>query len=233
MKEKESAMDIKINYIEEGQGDPIILLHGNGEDSSYFEPQIDVLKEKFHVFALDSRGHGKTEFGEKDLTIRQLAQDLDDFIEEKNLKKVSILGFSDGANIAMIYALGHPEKVDKLILNGGNLAPEGMIDKVYKAIKRHYDKALEDSSHDEEALKKAKLFSLMVNDPFIDKNDLKKIQNRALVIAGSKDMIREDHTREIAEYLPNSELVILEGDHFVSNKEPEAFNKVMMEFLEG
>ncbi|MDO5026931.1 MAG: alpha/beta hydrolase [Tissierellia bacterium] len=225
-------MDINIHYVEKGQGSPIILLHGNGEDSSYFESQIDILSDKYHVFALDSRGHGKTDFGEKELTIRQLAQDLDDFIEEKNLGKVDILGFSDGANIAMIYALDHPDKVGKLILNGGNLVPEGMIEKVYKAIKRHYDKALEDSDHDEEARKKAKLFSLMVNDPYIDKNDLKKIKNKALVIAGDKDMIRDDHTREIAHYLANSRLVILEGDHFVSKKKPEDFNKVMMEFLE-
>lgn len=224
-------MDIRINYLEKGQGRPIILLHGNGEDHTFFEGQIDLLAEHYHVFALDSRGHGKTAFGEKELTIRQLSKDLEDFLDEKGLDKVDIFGFSDGANVAMIFALDHPERVGKMILNGGNLDPEGMQEKLLKAIKRHYDKAVEDSSHDEEALKKAKLFSLMVNDPFIDPKDLAKIDHECLVIAGSEDMIRDEHTRLIADSLPNSKLVILEGDHFVAKKEAEAFNKVMMDFL--
>ena len=225
-------MDINIHYIEKGQGKPIILLHGNSEDSNYFVEQIDVLAEKYHVFALDSRGHGGTSFGEKELTINQLAQDLDDFINEHKLEKVHILGFSDGANVAMVYALKHPDKVDKLILNGGNLVPEGMVDKVLASVKRHYDQALQEQDRDEEALKKAKRFSLMVNDPYINKEDLKKIKNPALVIAGSKDMIKDEHTKEIAQSLGNTELSIIEGDHFIAKKEHEKFNETILEFLE-
>ena len=54
---------------------------------------------------------------------------------------------------------------------------------------------------------------------------------RALVIAGTKDMIRESHTRLIYESLPDAELKILSGDHFIANKEPETFNTVVEQFL--
>lgn len=232
MKEKgRFAMDIMINYLEKGSGSPIVLLHGNSEDHTFFVNQIDLLAEKYHVFALDSRGHGKTDFGEKELTIAQLAEDLKDFIDEKQLDVIDILGFSDGANIAMVFALKYPERVGKLILNGGNLNPEGMTEKVLASITRHYNKAAEDADNDEEAAKKAKRFSLMVNDPFIDKADLINIKHPALVIAGSKDMIRDEHTREIAASLANAELAIIEGDHFIAKTATEEFNKAIMEFL--
>lgn len=225
-------MDIKIHYIEKGQGKPIILLHGNSEDSKYFVGQIDVLAERYHVYALDSRGHGKTPFGDKKLTIKQLAEDLDDFIEEHKLHRPHILGFSDGANVAIVYALNHSDNVDKVILNGGNLVPEGIVDKVLASIKRHYDKALQDQEKDEKASKKARRFSLMVNDPYIDKNDLINIKNPALVIAGSKDMIKEEHTKEIAKYLANAELSIIEGDHFIAKNQADKFNEIIIDFLE-
>ena len=53
-------MDISHFYLERGAGEPLILLHGNGEDSSYFFNQMDAFSAAYHVFALDTRGHGKT-----------------------------------------------------------------------------------------------------------------------------------------------------------------------------
>lgn len=226
-------MDIKLNYIEKGEGEPIVLLHGNGEDSSYFEHQIDVLAEKYHVFALDSRAHGKSPSGEKSLTIKQLVLDLYDFINEKELDRIHILGFSDGANIAMIFARDYPDRVGKLILNGGNLTPDGMIDKVRQAIERKYKEYLEKAEEDEEMRAKAEMFSLMVNDPNIPIDELHDIDTESLVIAGDKDMIKDEHTRLIADNIKGSKLVIMEGDHFIAKKKPEEFNKYMMEFLQG
>lgn len=52
-------MDISHYYIEQGTGYPFILLHGNGEDSSYFSNQINEFSLMYHVFAIDTRGHGK------------------------------------------------------------------------------------------------------------------------------------------------------------------------------
>ena len=54
---------------------------------------------------------------------------------------------------------------------------------------------------------------------------------RTLVIAGTKDMIRESHTRLIYENLPDADLRILPGDHFIAKKEPEAFNAAVGKFL--
>jgi len=119
-------MDIKVNTRESGTGETLILLHGNGEDSSYFEPQIAFFSAYYHVLAIDSRGHGKTPTGEKPITLRQFAEDLHDFLIEQKISSAHILGFSDGANIAMLFALKYPEMISSLILYGGNINPSGV-----------------------------------------------------------------------------------------------------------
>ena len=119
-------MDIEHYYIEKGQGEPLILLHGNGENCGYFQGQIDVFSKQYHVYAIDTRGHGKTPRGDKPFTIRQFSEDLLDFMNENQIEKSNLLGFSDGGNIAMIFAIQHPERVNRLILNGANLDAGGV-----------------------------------------------------------------------------------------------------------
>ncbi len=58
-------MDIKHFYLEKGIGDVLILLHGNGENCDYFEHQIKEFSRYYHVYAIDTRGHGKTPRGHK------------------------------------------------------------------------------------------------------------------------------------------------------------------------
>ena len=89
-------MEIEHVYIEKGQGEPIIFLHGNGENSSYFKAQIEAFSERYHVFAVDTRGHGRTPRGNKPFTIQQFADDLVCFMNMHQIQKAHLLGFSDG-----------------------------------------------------------------------------------------------------------------------------------------
>jgi len=123
-------MDIEHYYIEKGQGEPLILLHGNGENCDYFKGQID-------------------EFARK--------------------------------------------------------SPE--------------------------AKQNADMLGLMVNDPNVLPTELSAIKAKTLVIAGTNDMIKDAHTRLIAQSIPNSQLVLIKGNHFIANKCPEAFNRAVLEFL--
>lgn len=225
-------MDIRHFYIEKGQGTPIILLHGNGENSEYFSSQIDVFAEKYHVYAIDTRGHGRTPRGVKPFTIRQFAEDLLGFMDEHDIQKAHILGFSDGGNIAMIFALRHPDRVDRLILNGANLDSKGMKKTVQLPIEIGYRIARMLSKVSDSAKSKAELLGLMVNDPNVKPEEIAVIQAKTLVIAGSKDMILESHTRLIAECIPDSKLVLLKGNHFIASQNSEEFNRRVLDFLE-
>ena len=224
-------MDINHFYIEQGTGFPLILLHGNGEDCAYFTRQIDSFSENFHVIALDTRGHGQTPRGEAPFTIRQFAEDLLAFMDQHNIEKAHLLGFSDGGNIAMVFALAHPERVDKLILNGANLDASGVKRKIQIPIEIGYRVAKLFARRSPEARRNAEMLGLMVNDPNVKPEELARIKAPTLVIAGSKDMIKESHTRLIARSIPGAQLVIIEGDHFVANKHPKEFNEAVIRFL--
>lgn len=224
-------MDIQLHYIYQGQGQPMVLLHGNGEDSSYFVHQIAHFSKSYRVIAIDTRGHGQSPRGEKPFAIKQFAEDLTDFLDARNIAKAVILGFSDGGNIAMEFALKYPERVEKLILNGANLFPSGVKPLYQWPIEVGYRIAKLFSNKSEKAKQNVEMLGLMVNEPHIDPSELARLTMPVLVVAGTKDMIKESHTRLIYKSLPNAQLAIVEGDHFVANKNAKAFNKVVTAFL--
>ena len=224
-------MDIQHHYIEQGEGFPLLLLHGNGEDVSYFAHQMEPFARHFRVIAVDTRGHGKTPRGEAPFTIRQFAEDLLAFMDRLAIEKAHILGFSDGGNIAMLFAMMHPERVEKLILDGANLDTSGVRRKYQIPIEIGYRIAKLCARKNPKARLKAELLGLMVHDPDVKPEELRKIQSPTLVIAGDDDMIKESHTRLIADSIPGAELAILHGSHFVANQNPEAFNETVLRFL--
>ncbi len=225
-------MEIRLHYVEKGSGTPLIFLHGNGEDHSYFTRQIEFFSGKYRVIAVDTRGHGCSPRGEKPFTIRQFAEDLYDFLEEHAISKAHILGFSDGANIAIVFALRHPERVDRLILNGANLNPQGVRASTQIPVLIGYKIASLFAKRWAGAMKNAEMLGLMVNDPHIVPEALEGISARTLVLAGTKDMIKEKHTIQIYEHLPNAELTFLSGGHFIAAKNAPAFNAAVWDFLE-
>ena len=225
------STDISLHFVEKGLGKPLILLHGNGEDGSYFEYQIDCFSANYRVIAIDTRGHGQTPRGEKPFTIVQFAEDLHDFMDESGIDQALLLGFSDGGNIALTFALKYPERVEKLILNGANLFPSGVKARYQWPIEIGYHIAKFFAKKSEKAKLNAEMLGLMVNEPHIDPVELARLTMPVLVVAGTKDMIKETHTRLIYKSLPNAQLSIIEGNHFVANKNAVAFNKEVSEFL--
>ena len=151
------GMNIVLHHIEQGSGEPLILLHGNGEDAGYFVHQMEPFSRHFRVIAVDTRGHGQTPRGEAPFTIRQFAEDLRVFMDTQGIVKASILGFSDGGNIAMVFALKYPERVDRLILNGANLDASGVKRSVQIPIEIGYRMASLFARRSPEARKKAEL----------------------------------------------------------------------------
>lgn len=210
-------MDIELFYIEEGEGFPLLMLHGNGENCGYFEHQIGYFAGQYHVCALDTRGHGRSPRGSAPFSIAQFAQDLRDFMELYGIGRAHILGFSDGANIALAFALKYPEMVEKMILNGGNLFPEGVHSSVQIPIELGYHAALLAAHRSESARRKAEMLGLMVKEPHIDPARLHGLHIPTLVVAGTRDLIKKSHTELIYKSLPQAELSFIEGGHEVAS----------------
>ena len=224
-------MDVSLHFTEQGEGGPLILLHGNGEDGSYFEHQMVPFAAYFRVIALDTRGHGRSPRGEAPFTIRQFADDLLAFMDQQGIERAHLLGFSDGGNIALVFALAHPERVSKLVLNGANLDAGGVKPSVQVPIVLGYRTASLFGRWRAKARANAEMLGLMVNDPNVAPEELAALHVPTLVIAGTKDMIKNEHTRLIHTSLPNAQLTFIQGDHFVAAKNPEAFNETVKRFL--
>ena len=222
-------MDIELFYEKTGSGSTLLLLHGNGEDGTYFVHQIEEFSRDFTVCAIDTRGHGKSPRGTAPFTLSQFADDLLAFMDRQGLAKADILGFSDGGNIALTFALRHPDRVRRLILNGANLDPKGVKPLVQLPIVVGYH--ISSLFKSPKAKAHRELLGLMVNEPHIAPAELKKLTMPVLVLAGTKDMIQERHTRLIAASIPGARLAIIPGDHFIANKESAAFNRAVRTFF--
>lgn len=91
-------MDISLYYEEQGEGEPFFLLHGNGEDGTYFANQISFFSKRYRVIAVDTRGHGKSPRGTAPFTMEQFAVDLQELMEKLQIASAVILGLSPYGN---------------------------------------------------------------------------------------------------------------------------------------
>lgn len=225
-------MDIQLHYIVKGNGEPLIFLHGNGEDVTYFSHQIAFFQKSYRVIAIDTRGHGKSPRGDEPFTISQFADDLYDFMREHDIRRADMLGFSDGANIALLFTIRHPERVNRLILNSANLNPRGLKTSIYFSLMKAYREAKKASEDDEAAYKEMEFLKLMLKEPNITARELREVRVPTLVIAGENDMIKKSHSKKIYKQLPAAKLVFIPGNHFIANENFDVFNMEVAKFLE-
>lgn len=230
-----SVSDTQLYYRLYGKGHPhtLLFLHGNGEDWHCFENQIEPFSKDYQIILLDSRGHGKSGHGEGTLTLRRMAADIPVFLRKLNLKRVILIGFSDGANISLLAALHSSFPFEALILSGGNLFPKGIRFRDQFPFILNYYRYCFTPFLSKEKQREKEYLGLMVREPCIQPDSLKRITCPVLVLAGSRDMIKRSHTRLIARSLPNATLSILPGaDHFLFGRFAEETNAKILSFLQ-
>lgn len=197
---KINVNNVNLNYEEYGTGKPIILLHGNSEDSTIFRKLIDKLKPDYKVYAIDSRCHGKSEKTEK-ISYDLMAKDVIEFIKQKEIESPILYGFSDGGIIGLKIAIEEPNLLSKLIVSGANINPKGMKNMTLFWCKFAY------------WISKDKLIKMMIDEPNILPSELTKIKIPVHVIAGQKDVIKQKHTMLIANSIKNSTLDIIPNEN--------------------
>ena len=197
---KINVNNVNLNYEEYGTGKPIILLHGNSEDSTIFRKLIDKLKPDYKVYAIDSRCHGKSENTEK-ISYDLMAKDVIEFIKQKEIESPILYGFSDGGIIGLLVAINDPTLLSKLIISGANINPDVFTATDLLLTKLFY------------FFTRSKYIKMMLNEPNIPVEDLKKITIPVHVLAGEKDVIKLDHTKLIADNIKNSTLEIIDNEN--------------------
>ena len=217
--------DAKIYYEEYGQGEPLIFLHGNNGSIEDFYQQIPFFAKQYRVIAIDTRGQGKsTDLTNTPYTYEQFSNDLFQTTQKLNLKKVNLIGWSDGGNTALIFNAQHPELINKIVTIGAVLNPNGVGEELIGNLKNLANKPTENTN--------LRLIELMLKEPNITKSELSKIQNPVLVIAGEKDEVKESHTKEIQKNISKAELLIIPNStHYVPFEQPKILNEAILKFL--
>lgn len=220
--------------------DPVLMLHGNGEEHGIFGQVIDaVCASGRPVVAVDSRAQGKSTRGTAELTYELMADDALAALAALGFGKAHLLGFSDGAIEAIIIARDHPELALSLLSIGANLTPDGVDDSFQMeqaaqgllAWADYWEKG--DGSHRDvdpslvsptpkEARTTAELLHMMVVYPQIDPAGLSQIACPTTVMAGEFDEIKREETDLIHVSIPDSRLVIVPGaGHVLPKEAPE------------
>ncbi len=186
-------------YEKYGEGKPIILLHGNGENHDIFNNAIPILAKQFTVYAIDSRGHGKSSAVDE-LHYTDMAQDIYEFICGLNIDSPIVYGFSDGGIIALLMGIQYPQLMSRIIASGVNANPKGIKPLWLTLFKVCY------------VFTRSAMFRLMLSEPDITAEMLNKIQIPVSVIGGSRDMIKPEHMKWISDNLPDGRFTILKGE---------------------
>ena len=133
------ANGIDLFYKKSGNGAPLLLLHGNGEDHTIFDVLSEKMQKHFTIYAIDSRNHGQSS-KTTDFSYQTMAEDISQFITALDLKDVSIVGFSDGAIIATMLELEHPNTFKQMVLLGINLKPSDFKEENLAYLSAEYEK---------------------------------------------------------------------------------------------
>lgn len=223
--------DIKLVYYERGRGETLLLIHGNNMNSMMMKKMFNYLSKFYHVIAVDSRGHGESENGKKIYSIELYAEDMMKFCRNKSLSNIIVIGYSDGANVALAIAHKYPYIAKKMILICGNYNVDG----VKWIIKMPILFAKSVVGIARKFLPNVKFMfwkiKLMVEDYGITESEMRKINTNILILTAKYDFVYRQHQLDMNRYLKNSHMYIVKGtNHFNIITSRETF-KVIKAFI--
>lgn len=229
---------VRIWYAKYGKGEPVVMLHPGGVDSSAFQPNIEAIALDFEVFLPERRGHGHTPDAEGPYTYELMAEDTIRFIKQVVGGPVRLFGMSDGGIVALLTAHKRPDLVKQLIcvgsvFNNNGWLP-GVIDPVTEAPEFMVTgyKALSPDPIEHLPIVLQKLNDMHAQGPKLTSEDLKDITCRTLVMVGDDDEVKLEHAIEFYRSLPKGELAVIPGtSHGLLVEKPDLCNKIITDFF--
>lgn len=203
---------IKMYYEIYGTGEPILLIHGNSGSITDMTNQIEYFSKKYKVIVADSRDHGKTldTLSMTDtLSYEMMADDYNSLLDFLQVDSVNVIGWSDGGINGLLLAMNHPKKVKKLVSMGANLwSDTTALDPFFHNIFKMQYSMMQKRPMTTENKVILRHYKLIMTQPNISTQQLKKIKCPTLVVAGDHDAVKVQHTALIAQSIPNSNLWI-------------------------
>lgn len=189
----------RIYYEIIGKGRPLLMVHGNGEDHKIFDVAAGKLRERYKVYLVDLRGHGKSD-KVSEYHYGDMAEDLNVFMRMLNMNDVIYYGYSDGGIVGLLLAM-KSDRITRLFVSGANLKFRGLTRRCRFMIASKY------------LFTRDPKLKMMMKEPDIDLIDLSHIKAKTTVLAGEKDLVRYEESKAIADAIPYATLRIINGEN--------------------
>jgi pimeloyl-ACP methyl ester carboxylesterase len=227
------------SYEWENNGEAVLLLHGGLSDTdSFADVMVEPLQDSFHLFAYDRAGHGRSADQPGSFYFNFQRDEAISFITEVIKQPVHLVGYSDGANIALMVAITRPDLVKSIVSIAANFSPDGIVDLPEfdpAGISDEYRAEYAEMSPDAPetlVVKITKMLEIWKVEPNIDLADIAQINLPTLVMAGDDDVVKHSHSIELFEALPLGQLAIVPGtSHGLVKEKPEIVTLLIKSFL--
>jgi pimeloyl-ACP methyl ester carboxylesterase len=237
-----SVHGIRMYYEVHGAGRPLLMIHGGAGNGMQFEHQLPVFSKRYRCIVPDCCAQGRTTDRPGPLTYHAMAEDMIALLDRMHVRRADVMGWSDGGNIGLDMAMHHPERVDHLVTFGANFRPDGLepqdvewnntatADSFGAGMRTGWMRLNPQPEHYEQAMDK--IIAMWRTLPEWSLADLRTIRAKTLIVAGEHDLIRREHTEQLAQAIPGAELWIVPGaNHGVMVERWEIVNPRVMAFL--
>ena len=219
----------------------MILLHGGLGHSGNWGYQVPALVRSGHrVVLIDSRGHGRSTRDERPFTYELMASDVLAVLDSLHIQRAAVVGWSDGACIALVLAMSVPARIERVFFFGCNMDPSGtkeiaqpapILDRCFARHTRDYARL---SSTPDQFKDFAGAVGLMMKtEPNYSARALAAIRVPVAIVQSEHDeFIKPEHAAYLHRTIPGSEFILRPGvSHFAPLQRPELFNAAVLDFL--
>jgi pimeloyl-ACP methyl ester carboxylesterase len=226
-----------------GAGPPVLLLHGGFGNGMQFSHQVADFARRHRIIVPDLCAQGRTSDRPGPLTFHDMAEDVVGLLDSLRLERADIMGWSDGGVVGLDLAIHHRARVRRLVTFGANFAPDGLnpadVAWADTATARSFGP---DARRDYAALAPAsndfdtaigKIIAMWRREPHFSLRELGMIRARTMIAAGDHDVVRREHSVQLANAIPGARLwIVPHASHSVMMEQPELVNRTVLEFLE-
>jgi pimeloyl-ACP methyl ester carboxylesterase len=233
---------IRMYYELHGKGTPLLLVHGGAGNGMQFSKQLPAFSKRHHCIVPDCCAQGRTTDRPGPLTYHAMAEDMIALLDHLHVQQADVMGWSDGGDIGLDMAMNHPDRVAHLITFGANFQPDGLnpqdvewnnsatAESFGRDMRVGWTRLNPQPEHYEEAMNKIiALWRTLPNWTFAD---LRSIKAKTLICAGDHDLIRPEHTADLAKAIPGAQMwIVPNASHSAMIERPELVNPKVLEFL--
>ncbi len=225
-----------------GDGEPLVLLHGAfGGASGFFAQTRPLAEAGFRVHVPERRGHAHTPDVDGPLTYAVMAQDTVAYLEQEVRTPAHLVGWSDGAVVALLVARARPDLVARTVLIGQYVNSSGKVPgndlmsslgspEMVELLRAGYDPVSPDGS-DHFPVVHAKTMQRLATEPEIALDTLAGTTSPVLVLQGDRDEVTVEHSLALVDALPDARLAVLPGTHMLPMECPHLVNPLLVAFL--